>query len=290
VPLDIDPKVDYAFKHLFGRDATRPILVNLLDSVLDPTPGHAICDIELLNPFNPKETLDDKLSILDIKARDETGRQFNIEMQMLAYPHYAQRILYYACKLHQQQLHEGQGYLALRPTISISFLNHVWFPHVPDYHLRFCLMEQAHHFLLTGDLEFHVLELPKFTKSVQDLASGLDRWLYFLRHAEMMDTEEVPVTLHQPLVLRALEELQMLTQSDLERERYESRRKAQLDHNTIMEVARLEGEKIGVVHLCERLLNRRETPTQELSALSLEELTRLAEELQAKILKPGSAS
>jgi hypothetical protein len=57
-----------------------------------------------------------------------------------------------------------------------------------------------------------------------------------------------------------------------------------------MEVARLEGEKIGVVHLCERLLNRRETPTQELSALSLEELTRLAEELQAKILKPGSAS
>jgi hypothetical protein len=29
-----------------------------------------IREIELLNPFNPKETLDDKLSILDIKARD----------------------------------------------------------------------------------------------------------------------------------------------------------------------------------------------------------------------------
>ena len=30
--LDIDPKVDYAFKHLFGRDATRPLLIDVLDS------------------------------------------------------------------------------------------------------------------------------------------------------------------------------------------------------------------------------------------------------------------
>src|SRR6266478_2966542 len=99
--LGIDPKVDYAFKHLFGRESGRPILIDVLDSVLQPAPGGHIRELELLNPFNPKEALDDKLSILDIKARDETGRQFNIEMQMLALPHYAQRILYYACKLHQ---------------------------------------------------------------------------------------------------------------------------------------------------------------------------------------------
>src|ERR1700737_1295083 len=141
--LNIDPKVDYAFKHLFGRDATRPILIHVLDSVLNPAPGHHIRDIELLNPFNPKEALDDKLSILDIKARDQTGRQFNIEMQLLAFPYYEKRILYYACKLHQQQLHEGQDYLEPKPTISISFLNHVLFPKVPDCHLRFRLLEQT---------------------------------------------------------------------------------------------------------------------------------------------------
>src|SRR5882724_2836978 len=128
--LDIDPTVDYAFKYVFGRESTTPILVDLLDGVLDPPPEHRIRDLELLNPFNPKEALDDKLSILDIKARDETGRQFNIEMQMLAYPSYDKRILYYASKLHQQQLHKGQDYVEMRPTISISFLNHVMFPQV----------------------------------------------------------------------------------------------------------------------------------------------------------------
>src|SRR5437588_3850121 len=120
--LGVNPTVDYAFKHLLGRDSTRPILMNVLDSVLQPAPGHGIREIELLNPFNPKEALDDKLSILDIKARDQSGRQFNVEMQMLAFRYYEKRILYYCARLHQQQLHEGQDYLELKPTISISFL------------------------------------------------------------------------------------------------------------------------------------------------------------------------
>jgi hypothetical protein len=79
-------------------------------------------------------------------------------------------------------------------------------------------------------LQFHLLELPKFTKSAEQLSSGLDRWLYFLRHAEKIDTVAVPAALQQePLVLRALEELKVLAQTDLERERYEARRKALLD-------------------------------------------------------------
>src|SRR5438132_13485031 len=167
--LGIDPKVDYAFKHLLGREATRPILIDVLDNVLNPAPGHHIQDIELLNPFNPKEAFDDKLSILDIKARDQGGRQFNVEMQMLALRYFEKRILYYCAKLHQQQLHQGEDYLELKPTISISFLDHVLVSHVPAYHLRFRILEETHHFPLTGDMEFHLLELPKFTKSAAEL-------------------------------------------------------------------------------------------------------------------------
>src|SRR5271167_2128787 len=170
--LDIDPKVDYAFKHVFGREETSPILIDVIDSVLNPDPSHRIRDIELQNPFNPKENLDDKLSILDIKARDQAGRQFNVEMQMLAVPYYEKRILYYWAKFHQQQLHEGQDYLELKPTISISFLDHVLFPQVPDYHLRFRLLEETHRLPFSEDVEFHLLELPKFTKSATELTSG----------------------------------------------------------------------------------------------------------------------
>jgi predicted transposase/invertase (TIGR01784 family) len=299
--LDVDPKVDYAFKHMLGRESTQPILIDVIDSVLNPTPNQRIREIELLNPFNPKERPDDKLSILDIKARDQGGRQFNVEMQMLAFRFCEKRILYYCAKLHQQQFHEGADYLELRPTISISFLDHILFPEVPDYHLRFRLLEEKHRFPLTDDMEFHMLELPKFTKTIAELRSALDVWLYFLRHAAKMDMDALPATVvERPMVVRALEELMVLSQSDMERERYESRRKAQLDYSTGVKVARMEGhtegrvegriealieEKIRAIHFCDRLLKREETPLDGLARLSLEELTRLADQLQEQTLK-----
>jgi predicted transposase/invertase (TIGR01784 family) len=129
-----DPKVDYAFKHVFGREQSKPVLMSLIDAVLQPMPGQQIASLELMNPFNDKEALDDKLSILDIKARDQSGRQFNVEMQMLASSDFRQRALYYWARLHQSQLHEGTGYEVLRPTIAICFVDTPLFPDIADYH------------------------------------------------------------------------------------------------------------------------------------------------------------
>jgi predicted transposase/invertase (TIGR01784 family) len=103
----IDPRVDYAFKKLFGSEANLALLHDLLLAVLTPSLELVIASLDILNPFNDKEALDDKLSILDIKARDDRGRQYNIEMQMLGTRILLQRLLYYWANLHSQQLHEG---------------------------------------------------------------------------------------------------------------------------------------------------------------------------------------
>ena len=65
--------------------------------------------------------------ILDIKARDDQGRLYNLEMQMLATASLVQRLLYYWSKIYSQQLAEGDDYTRLRPTISICFVNGVLF-------------------------------------------------------------------------------------------------------------------------------------------------------------------
>src|SRR5207253_244735 len=148
-------------------------------------------------------------------------------------------------------------------------------------------LEERHHFPFTGDLELHILELPKFTKPASALATELDIWLYFMCHAEKMDTDALPAALQKhPLVRRAVEELKMLTQTDQERERYEARRKAQLDYNTGLKVARMEGrveEKINTIHLLEGMLHRPATASEELAQRSLHELGQLIEQLLAQL-------
>jgi hypothetical protein len=94
-----------------------------------------------------------------------------------------------------------------------------------------------------------------------------------------------------PLAVRALEELKVLAQTDVERERYEARRKAQLDYNTGMKVAHMDGRverTIPEIHFCEQLLNRPETPAADLARMHVEELIRLADDLRALVLKQRS--
>jgi predicted transposase/invertase (TIGR01784 family) len=234
----IDPKVDYAFKKVFGSEANVAILRDLLEAVLDPPPEQRIVELEILNPFNDKETLDDKLSVLDIKVRDQSGRQYNVEMQMANTHVYPQRVLYYWAVLHGQQLHAGDDYRELRATISISFLDGVLFPDVPDYHLEFQLRSSKHHALIFSPHQsIHLVELPKFQSKAEDLVAPLDIWSYFLIHGGDLDKDNLPAALRSATVRQAMEVLKMMTQSDLERERYQSRLKAERDHRAILQEA-----------------------------------------------------
>lgn len=224
-----DPKVDYAFKHVFGREQSKPALINLLNGIVQPAGGPGIVSLELLNPFNEKAYESAKLSIVDIKARDQAGRQFLIEMQMLAADAFRLRALYYWAALYQNQLHEGEDWAALRPTIAICFVDTPLFPRQDDYHLIFELRERRSQALFTDRLSLHILELSKFNKQIGELATPLDRWLYFLRHGEDLDAQAVPAPLDVPEVRWALGDLFMISRTDPDRELYEARLRERRD-------------------------------------------------------------
>jgi predicted transposase/invertase (TIGR01784 family) len=267
----IDPRVDYAFKRVFGSTTSTPILADLLNAVLKP--AQRIVELQLLNPFNDKDGIDDKLSILDIKARDELGQHYNVEMQLFGSRIHLQRILYYWAVLHGDQLREGQKYTELRPTISIAIVNSVLFPDVPDYHLEFQLRCSRHPQLTFSTHQaIHLLELPKFRKTDDELTDLLDVWCYFLTHGAELDRTQLPKGLQAPMVQRAMEVLEMLSQNDVERERYRARLKWEREQTAYVDEAREQGEWIGRIHFAQELLNLPETPRAELGSLSIEEL------------------
>ena len=283
MPVGIDPKVDYAFKWLMGRDESSPILIDLLHAVLNPAPEEQIVDIQLLNPFSDKMALDDKLAVLDIKARDQLGRQFNVEMQMLGSPSLPQRVLYYWSKLYTEQLQSGKEYDALRPTISVCFVDGVLFPAIGDHHTCFRLVEPNHGVAFTGDIQIHLVELPKFAKKPAELATALDAWLYFLRHAQDFDLPGLPAPMDRLTIRRAMEGLLMLAHTDMQREVYEGRLKALRDERARLIDAKEQGNLIGRVEAYQDILGVPATPRAELEAMPINELRRLADDLRRRL-------
>jgi predicted transposase/invertase (TIGR01784 family) len=230
----IDPKIDIVFKKVYGSDSWTDLTVSLINAVLGEFAVHRVVEVELLNPYSERMALDDKLSILDIKARDLAGWLFNVEMQMLAVAVLAPRLLYYWAKVYSQQLSAGDDYTGLRPTISICFVNGVLFPERAEYHTCFRLLDQTGEVCLTEDLVMHVIEIPKFNKNLAELETPLDFWLYFLKNGEQLDADALPAEFdREPGVRKAMGILKMFTQNDMERELYEGRLKAKRDMQTL---------------------------------------------------------
>ena len=87
----LNPKIDFIFRRLFGSEENKDILLSLVNSVVDPAPP--IVDLTIKNPFNMAEYRKDKVSVLDIKAVDENGTWFDIEMQVEAHRLYGRRAI-----------------------------------------------------------------------------------------------------------------------------------------------------------------------------------------------------
>jgi predicted transposase/invertase (TIGR01784 family) len=290
VPLAADPKVDYAFKRVFGDPRNADILIHLLNAILRPQPP--IRSIEILNPFSDKDFADDKLSVLDIRARDQQGQLFDIEMQLLLPHDFKGRILYYWAGMFHGQLRDGDDYINLRPAISICLVNQELFPEIDDYHLAFELIDVEHNARFTDLIEVHVLQLPKLVQGPDELRDDLEGWLYLFRHPESIDEDHLPARINQPIYMRAIKELEMLTKDEQERLRYEARVKAARDRRAFAEDAKRamerglqQGEYIGRIHFGERVLGRPQTPSDDLVQLSLDELQRRATALETEVMQ-----
>ena len=80
MPIGIRPINDFAFKKIFGSPGNKLALISLLNAILGLS--KPIVDVTIENPFNLQDFQDDKLSILDIKAVDQTGAIYDVEMQL----------------------------------------------------------------------------------------------------------------------------------------------------------------------------------------------------------------
>jgi predicted transposase/invertase (TIGR01784 family) len=285
--IGIRPTVDYAFKRVLGSPGHTDITVHFINAVLEGT--RRITEVELLNPILEKESAVDKLAILDVRARDDQGRWLNIEMQTTLPAGLRQRLTYYVASLYVSQLQEGDGYLALRPAVSICLLDRLLFGEVPDPHLDFQLRESRHGLILSDHLQVHLLELPKYNPVEENLqnASPLEKWLYFFRFAADLSVDEIAARLSDPVIREAAGVLEMISQTPRERELYEARLKMERDEAARLLGAREEGKRlgklIGVVQTLQQLLGMEVSTSEYLEVRSEEDLSLLVETLQSRL-------
>lgn len=82
----IDLRIDCVFKALLGAGANRRLPIHFLNACSAPPCPPRSAQADILNPDNERAFLDDPLGIVDVKARDERGRLYQVEIQLLSHP------------------------------------------------------------------------------------------------------------------------------------------------------------------------------------------------------------
>jgi len=197
----ISSRIDIAFKKIFGVEENKDILISLINSIVSDE--DQVSSVTLLNPYNPKNFREDKLSILDIKAEGNDGKRFNIEIQISDEADYDKRALYYWAKLYTEQLKASEDYSLLSKAIGIHILNFTSILSVEKYHNVFHVREKESGIQYFKDLELHTIELKKFSDNPREELSAilsrvktkLDMWVAFLTRYDLLKADNFP----QPL-------------------------------------------------------------------------------------------
>jgi predicted transposase/invertase (TIGR01784 family) len=238
--LRISPRVDVAFKKIFGVEENKDLLISLINSIVSLE--DQVSDITLLNPYNAQNFSRDKLSILDIKAQGIDGKRFNIEIQISDEADYDKRALYYWAKLYTEQLEVAEDYSALSKAIGIHILNFISIPEVDKYHNVFHITEKETGESYFKDLELHTIELKKFSKDsneklpdiIAKVKSSLDMWSAFLTRNDLLQPDNLPKGLDDNNLKKALTVLDVMNFSSLERDAYEDHLKwLRIEANTL---------------------------------------------------------
>jgi predicted transposase/invertase (TIGR01784 family) len=293
----INPKIDLVFKKLFGSEDNKDILLSLVNAILPHY--QQIARLELRNPYNLSDYVEGKLSILDIKAEDEKGIQYDIEMQIKGSDFYGKRTLYYWAKMFGSQLDyandendkkDGIGYSDLKKCIVISLMDFSFFDD-KLYHRCFTLKNretnEIHKDLDYLDLYF--VELKKSKKDLKFAQTILERWISFLNNASKYTKDTLPEELAEIKEIRkAIAKLEAMYLDKKEREHYESQQKFLLDQNSRLKsavtkaVAKAEVKTQTEIAKNAILKSFDNQVISEITGLTIKEIEKLRDEIKDK--------
>jgi len=182
----ICPFTDFGFKKIFGTEPNKELLVDFLNQLLAEREGK-IADLQYIPTEQLGRNYDDRRSIFDIYCTNEAGERFIVELQKSSQIYFKDRSIYYSTFPIQAQAPKGEWDYNLKAVYTIAILNFKFKETRNDddkFHHKIKLHDIETKEVFYDKLSYVYLELPKFTKPLEDCETRFEKWLYVLRHLE----------------------------------------------------------------------------------------------------------
>ena len=239
-----DVKNDVAFRKIFGNQKKSIALISFLNAVLDLEGSDRITKVTIIDPYLLPRLLGEKAIILDVRATDQRGRQFIVEMQVADKKGFEKRVQFYTSRDYSMQIERGDDYPKLKPTYFIGILNFgIGFG--KDYLAKHYSIEEETGKCVLSDIQHRFIQLTKFKKKRDELTTLVDKWTFFIKHAEKLTV--IPDDVEDEGLKTAYQEADRHAWNKEDLIAYDNVRMQEQDRRGEIELARDEGREEGLM-------------------------------------------
>ena len=258
----LDPKTDFAFKKIFGKEKNKDLLIGLINSVLTSQLHRPIVDVSIVPTNLDPEIRTKKESYIDVLCHDQDGCQYIIEMQVAKEAGFEKRAQYYASKTFVRQMESGEQYHRLKQVIFLAFTDYILFPNKTHYKSEHITLDKKSQENDLNLISFTFVELPKFEEQRSKDLTKLrleEKFYYFLVDAENSEPDEVEKLIGgHPIIKRAFEVLNVSSFTTKELQEYDAYQKYQLDSQVREDRIKQEGAKQEKIQIARQMLKEGE--------------------------------
>jgi predicted transposase/invertase (TIGR01784 family) len=250
----LDPKNDFAFKQIFGTEKNKDILIHFLNDILNYRDQERIVDVSFLKTVQDPDIAMYKQSIVDVLCQDAKGTQFIVEMQVTKHRGFEKRAQYYASKAYSQQVIKEDDhhkklavYAKLKGVIFLAIADFVMFTEKKNWRSEHRILDTTTYENDLKDFYFIFLELPKFDKTIDELETIQEKWVYFFKYAHNSSLVEMEhLTGQDKSIKRAFQAIDQASWSESELRTYEQTLKTYLDNLAIEQEKLANAEAKGI--------------------------------------------
>ena len=241
----INPYTDFGFKKLFGTEMNKDLLISFLNALFHGEKGE-ITDVRYLNGEHLGEGYGDRRSIFDVYCMTDDGSRFIVEMQKAEQEYFKDRSLYYSTAAIREQAPKGKWDYHLDEVYTIGILNFMFpgdeYP-ADSYRHEIKLKDVEDDHVFYDKLTFVYLEMPKFTKTADELNGMFDKWMYVLHNLSSL--LERPAALQERVFTKLFEQAEIAKYNSSERRQYEESQKEYWDYTSTLQTAEKKGRAEG---------------------------------------------
>ena len=250
----VNPFTDFGFKKIFGEEASKPLLLDFLNSLLPAS--DKIKTLAFKNTEHLGQTKIDRKSLFDIYCEAENGQKFIVELQKAKQNFFKERTIYYSTFPIREQAEKGEWNYDLNAVYCIGILDFTFddYENEPEKHevVHTIKLKNQNGKVFYKKLTYIYLEMPNFFTPEQELQTRLDKWLYFIKHLE--DFQNIPSIFKDETIFnQAFEKAELAKFDNQQWESYESSLKEYRDMKGYIDSAYDEGKLEGKMEVARSL-------------------------------------